>query len=284
MGHPTHVTFLRALLLFCREHGVTSIRSRHDAPIVNFGDEDVPDLSHIDLNWDEARGIVTADVLLSGPDWAEREVGERLHSLLVLVERAPEGNRAETEGVQLAELTEDQVALIESAEHQRALDEHARLKRAVEALVEGATLIERMRHEHAVNQRWPCFSLETRLAVERVQVLLRDVIGDHEHVRGDGYEMCRVCGQHVPETVFADASAVVMVDNDRPEAPLQGWGTDVRRWRSYVDGNEPCPCVQCGREVERARRVYVHPTCYACLPPPPPLEVLRLPQDAGEDD
>ena len=37
----------------------------------------------------------------------------------------------------------------------------------------------------------------------------------------------------------------------------------------------PCvPCKQCGAEVEEARRCYATPVCYACLPPPEPLEVL----------
>jgi len=30
-------------------------------------------------------------------------------------------------------------------------------------------------------------------------------------------------------------------------------------------------CVLCGKEVEKQREVYVHPTCYECLPPPEPL-------------
>ena len=33
-------------------------------------------------------------------------------------------------------------------------------------------------------------------------------------------------------------------------------------------------CRDCGNPVEFERRVYVVPTCYACLPPPPPLPVL----------
>jgi hypothetical protein len=34
-------------------------------------------------------------------------------------------------------------------------------------------------------------------------------------------------------------------------------------------------CRTCGRPVEVERRVYAVPTCYACLPPPPPIPVLR---------
>lgn len=35
-------------------------------------------------------------------------------------------------------------------------------------------------------------------------------------------------------------------------------------------------CVQCGGAVEQARWVYVHPTCYRCLPPPEPLPIAPL--------
>jgi hypothetical protein len=43
----------------------------------------------------------------------------------------------------------------------------------------------------------------------------------------------------------------------------------------------PCPCVKCGHDVEPNRRVYVLPTCYACLPPPEPLPIAPL---KGESD
>lgn len=39
----------------------------------------------------------------------------------------------------------------------------------------------------------------------------------------------------------------------------------------------PIPCTQCGKHVERERRVYVVPTCFECLPPPPPLPISPLP-------
>jgi hypothetical protein len=32
------------------------------------------------------------------------------------------------------------------------------------------------------------------------------------------------------------------------------------------------PCAWCGKPVEPSRLCYVIPTCYGCLPPPPPLE------------
>lgn len=32
-------------------------------------------------------------------------------------------------------------------------------------------------------------------------------------------------------------------------------------------------CRKCGRTVEKARECYAIPTCFACLPPPPPLPV-----------
>lgn len=34
------------------------------------------------------------------------------------------------------------------------------------------------------------------------------------------------------------------------------------------------PCAWCARPVEPARRCYAIPTCYRCLPPPPPIERL----------
>ena len=37
------------------------------------------------------------------------------------------------------------------------------------------------------------------------------------------------------------------------------------------------PCVRCGKRVEKARECYALPTCYACLPPPEPLEMINAP-------
>ena len=33
-------------------------------------------------------------------------------------------------------------------------------------------------------------------------------------------------------------------------------------------------CVECGGCVEPTRECYVIPTCYGCLPPPPPIAAL----------
>lgn len=33
----------------------------------------------------------------------------------------------------------------------------------------------------------------------------------------------------------------------------------------------PAKCVACDRDVEKERLCYAYPTCYACLPPPPPI-------------
>jgi len=35
----------------------------------------------------------------------------------------------------------------------------------------------------------------------------------------------------------------------------------------------PIPCQTCGKPVEHGRRCYAIPTCYGCLPPPPPLPI-----------
>lgn len=38
----------------------------------------------------------------------------------------------------------------------------------------------------------------------------------------------------------------------------------------------PIACRTCGMPVELARRCYAIPTCYACLPPPPPLAIIEV--------
>ncbi len=38
-------------------------------------------------------------------------------------------------------------------------------------------------------------------------------------------------------------------------------------------------CRRCGKTVEPQRECYAIPTCFACLPPPPPLPVLPFPSD-----
>lgn len=43
-------------------------------------------------------------------------------------------------------------------------------------------------------------------------------------------------------------------------------------------------CVDCGNPVEPERYVYVRPTCYACLPPPEPIETIGLLSEAGGKD
>ena len=40
------------------------------------------------------------------------------------------------------------------------------------------------------------------------------------------------------------------------------------------------PCKGCGQIVPEARNVYATPMCYACLPPPPPLETIK-PKNVG---
>lgn len=57
--------------------------------------------------------------------------------------------------------------------------------------------------------------------------------------------------------------------------------TDEKKFREsmddlldYLQGKEVL-CVECDCPVEPSRRVYVHPTCYACLPPPDPFRPVR---------
>jgi hypothetical protein len=40
----------------------------------------------------------------------------------------------------------------------------------------------------------------------------------------------------------------------------------------------PRACRSCGKPVEPLRQCYAVPTCYACLPPPPPLDVAEVPR------
>jgi len=74
----------------------------------------------------------------------------------------------------------------------------------------------------------------------------------------------KVFGKAAPPTVDGDphpsASAII--------AKLRRENASLRR--------QVVPCVQCNRPVEFQRRIYVTPTCYACLPPPPPLGALNL--------
>jgi hypothetical protein len=74
----------------------------------------------------------------------------------------------------------------------------SRLEKVELALVEASTLIERMRHEHCVNQRWPSFTRTTMREIKRVQPLLRETLGPHEHERAEGTDLCRVCGENMP--------------------------------------------------------------------------------------
>lgn len=40
-------------------------------------------------------------------------------------------------------------------------------------------------------------------------------------------------------------------------------------------------CRQCGGQVPRARWCYATPTCYTCLPPPPPIQTATLEEMGG---
>jgi uncharacterized protein YeaO (DUF488 family) len=47
---------------------------------------------------------------------------------------------------------------------------------------------------------------------------------------------------------------------------------------AHVQGelpNQIVPCASCRRPVEPARHCYAIPTCYACLPPPEPLPIVK---------
>lgn len=61
----------------------------------------------------------------------------------------------------------------------------------------------------------------------------------------------------------------------------------LKRLVAFLESRRPAPpdnrvpgCVQCGGPVEQARKVYVIPTCYGCLPPPEPLPVRSVREEA----
>jgi hypothetical protein len=62
------------------------------------------------------------------------------------------------------------------------------------------------------------------------------------------------------------------------EAALEQAVTKALEWRDaarlaavLAERALPIPCVYCDKPVEENRRCYAIPTCYACLPPPPPV-------------
>ncbi len=58
------------------------------------------------------------------------------------------------------------------------------------------------------------------------------------------------------------------------DAETVAWALFRRDMIDQAEAKEP-RCVDCNGPVERVRWCYVHPTCYACLPPPEPLEVIN---------
>ena len=71
------------------------------------------------------------------------------------------------------------------------------------------------------------------------------------------YVACKCC----------DHNAVCLADGTRVNFSPRA---EVR-----LNLNWSIPCRQCGNMVEEARRCYAIPTCYVCLPPPPPLELVK---------
>lgn len=43
-------------------------------------------------------------------------------------------------------------------------------------------------------------------------------------------------------------------------------------------------CAACGKPVEKMRECFAIPTCYACLPPPPPLPYIGIKPRPAEGD
>jgi hypothetical protein len=73
------------------------------------------------------------------------------------------------------------------------------------------------------------------------------------------------CGREVYEAI----SMAFIEPNARPHA-------DARSADSVqADVGLGRACVRCGKRVEKVRECYALPTCYACLPPPEPLEIIE---------
>jgi hypothetical protein len=51
----------------------------------------------------------------------------------------------------------------------------------------------------------------------------------------------------------------------------------------YLEDYRQINCQRCGKSVERSRRVYAIPTCFACLPPPEPLPIVLPRHDKDKD-
>jgi len=54
------------------------------------------------------------------------------------------------------------------------------------------------------------------------------------------------------------------------------WREDQMREELAALKGKEISCVQCGKPVEKERHCYALPTCYACLPPPPPLPIVSF--------
>lgn len=90
---------------------------------------------------------------------------------------------------------------------------------------------------------------------------------------------------------WGDGRVTYRRDGSHALAPAQSWDKlENLKCANRVRGNEevvalvldvlwggPNFCVRCGKQVEPARNVYAIPHCYACLPPPPPVETIEIP-------
>jgi len=54
-------------------------------------------------------------------------------------------------------------------------------------------------------------------------------------------------------------------------------------WARKKEKESGILCVKCGKPVEHERECYYHPTCYACLPPPTPLEIIQATEPVAEE-
>jgi hypothetical protein len=113
-------------------------------------------------------------------------------------------------------------------------------------------------------------AMEAKALLADVQNELRKLEEENTALRKQHQEASRLAGQ--------DA---VAMERDRDQLDQLAKELDeVRRQYSELRAVARNPaalrCVQCGGRCEEERRVYAHPTCYVCLPPPPALPIVPV--------
>lgn len=77
------------------------------------------------------------------------------------------------------------------------------------------------------------------------------------------------------EPITRDPRPRMVAEFASPEAMAKAYRAGENAW-DYQRKLFPDPplCHICGKPAEEQRRCWANPTCYACLPPPPPLPIV----------